>query len=90
MFKRGDKSLTALRIGRKFTLEHFREVHKERIDIQKNKIIIDKRTKGYKHLLENEKQNILERRLIFAELKNQGVPFQVLEEIALNPFNERK
>jgi hypothetical protein len=82
MFNRGGDPKSSLRVGR-YTIEHLRDVHKERNEIKQAKLKIDKRTKQYKDILEKERQNNIEQREIFAELVKQGFPKDDLLDIII-------
>lgn len=80
MFERGKDPLTSMRIGR-FTIEHLKEVHKERVGLRYARLRADKRTREYKLLLEKEKQNCIEQKEVFEELIRQGIPKEDLLDI---------
>lgn len=85
MFERGIDPKASMRIGRRYTLQNYIEVHKERIAIKKAKAKIDKKSKRYSILLEREKQNKIDQKEIYAELLNQGIPKSILKSKALYP-----
>jgi len=82
MFIKGGDPKSSLQIGR-YTIEHLRDVHKERNEIKQAKSKTDRRTKHYKDLLEKERLNNIEQREVFAELVKQGIPKDDLLDIII-------
>ncbi len=89
MFERGKPPKEAMRIGKKYTLENYINIHKKRIAIKKAKAKADKKSMKFQLLLEKEKQNKNEQKEIYIELRNQGIPVAVLKAKALHPDKEK-
>jgi len=89
MFERGKLPKEAMRIGKKYTLENYINIHKKRIAIKKAKAKADKKSMKFQLLLEKEKQNKNEQKEVYTELRNQGIPVAILKEKALHPDKEK-